>query len=355
VLLSVIIPIYCKPAQFLQECLDSVWAQSFRDFELLLIDDASPDHPQTIIRPYFAKDRRIKLIHFCSNRGVAAARNCGLRLARGKYVAFVDADDLLDGAYFEHLVALAERFNLDMVTAQPHYFQETESLVPAIPYYFSGKISQIPLRRLTIQHFICRLFRRSAIASLTFDENLHAGEDILFIHRALLLAQRCMEIRYRGYFYRRPPRNYYRTVAPRAPDQSALQQRKVAETLHLVDRLCALEKIAKNTVDVQFLRYFTLRRFLRYSNHIWKLESAEVRQFYWQKFCTLFYKNFSPKMPKLSPLAVFFRWIFSREKPFWGVRAVICWARILWECRHLGQNFYRLAKNFKLIWKGYVC
>lgn len=93
-LVSLVIPAY-NAARFLDATLGSVTAQTLKDFECIVVDDASTDDTQRIIRRWQTQDRRIRLIRQRANSGVSAARNAGLRSARGKLVAFLDADDLL--------------------------------------------------------------------------------------------------------------------------------------------------------------------------------------------------------------------------------------------------------------------
>ena len=90
---SVIVPVY-NVEKLLQRCIDSILAQTFTDFELLLIDDGSKDKSGEICDEYAANDDRIIVIHK-DNGGVAEARNAGLRAARGELIGFVDADDWL--------------------------------------------------------------------------------------------------------------------------------------------------------------------------------------------------------------------------------------------------------------------
>jgi glycosyltransferase involved in cell wall biosynthesis len=358
VLLSIVVPIYCKPPQFLRECIESILVQSFTNFELILINDASPDDPGELLLGYALGDRRIKLVHFHSNRGVAAARNFGVRMAQGKYIAFIDADDSVDVLYFETLITIIEQFSLDIVVATTNDFCTTEQLKPIRPFCLSAKIENIPLRTLSVQHFICRLFRRFTIESLTFDEHLHVGEDILFIHRAMLVATKCMAIDYRGYHYRHPPKdliqNYFKKFTSGKQKQPSLL-RKISEMLYLIDQLLQLKNFAKNKEDIEFVYYFSLRRFLRYSNLIWKLKTKDDQKIYWQKFCALFQEKFSKEMSQVPCLNIHMSLIFSRSKPFFGVRFFLYWARVLWEIRHVKQNFHRLTCIFKLAWRGYVC
>lgn len=103
--LSIIIPVY-NAERTLAQCLDSVLGQSCRDFELILINDGSRDASLDICRDFARMDQRIRVISQ-PNRGPGAARNAGLEIARGTYVQFVDADDLLlDGASEKLIQAL---------------------------------------------------------------------------------------------------------------------------------------------------------------------------------------------------------------------------------------------------------
>lgn len=95
-LLTVIMPVYqVKP--YLTVCIKSILAQTFTDFELILIDDGSTDGSEQICDAFAEKDSRIRVIHQ-KNQRVSSARNAGLALAAGKYITFADADDLLEPA-----------------------------------------------------------------------------------------------------------------------------------------------------------------------------------------------------------------------------------------------------------------
>ncbi|WP_077798836.1 bifunctional glycosyltransferase family 2 protein/CDP-glycerol:glycerophosphate glycerophosphotransferase [Streptomyces sp. JHA26] len=104
---SVIVPAY-KVQGYLSECLDSVLGQGYADFEIVAVDDCSPDASGAILDAYADRDARIRVIHLAQNVGLGLARNAGLEKARGDYVLFLDSDDTLtDGA----LAAMAERID----------------------------------------------------------------------------------------------------------------------------------------------------------------------------------------------------------------------------------------------------
>ena len=92
-LVSVIMPSY-NSAEFIAESIDSVIAQSYQDWELLICDDVSTDNSRDIIREYAARDKRIKLIELSENSGAAVARNTSIQASKGRFIAFLDSDDL---------------------------------------------------------------------------------------------------------------------------------------------------------------------------------------------------------------------------------------------------------------------
>ena len=117
-------PIY-NVASYLAACLDSILAQTFRDFEVILVDDGSTDESADIAAAYAKKDARILLIRHRWNRGAADARNLGLELCRGRYVSFIDGDDVLMPSYLERLLLVAQQTNADVVLGMYQMFQKT--------------------------------------------------------------------------------------------------------------------------------------------------------------------------------------------------------------------------------------
>ena len=108
--ISIIVPVY-NSEKYLGACIDSILAQSYRDFELILVDDGSRDSSPRICDDYAQKDGRVKVIHK-ANGGVSAARNDGLDIAKGEYVTFIDSDDWVER---EYLQSLYDKRSLDFV------------------------------------------------------------------------------------------------------------------------------------------------------------------------------------------------------------------------------------------------
>jgi len=103
-LISVVVPIY-KAESYLRQCVDSLLTQSYEKLEIVLVNDGSPDGSGAICDAYAAADERVKVLHQ-SNKGVSAARNVGMAMATGAYIAFVDADDWVGRDYLEYLLGL---------------------------------------------------------------------------------------------------------------------------------------------------------------------------------------------------------------------------------------------------------
>ncbi|MEG1637879.1 MAG: glycosyltransferase, partial [Cellulosilyticaceae bacterium] len=99
--ISIIVPVY-KVEQYLHKCIDSILAQTFTNFELILVDDGSPDQCGEICEEYARKDDRIVVIHK-ENGGLSSARNAGLDRAKGDYIGFVDSDDYIESDMYEIL------------------------------------------------------------------------------------------------------------------------------------------------------------------------------------------------------------------------------------------------------------
>lgn len=110
---SVIVPVY-NVEKYLRRCVESILAQTFTDFELILVDDGSTDNCPEICDEYARKDNRVRVIH-CVNGGVSAARNVALEIASGEFLTFCDSDDYLKPEWFDWLVSQMDQKNVDMV------------------------------------------------------------------------------------------------------------------------------------------------------------------------------------------------------------------------------------------------
>lgn len=142
-LLSVVMPVY-NPDKYLAPCLDSVLNQTFRNFELIAIDDCSTDGAANMLMDYAARDSRLIVLKNKENMGAARTRNRGLNLARGKYIAFLDADDYFEKDYFADALQTLENNNGDVVISPISFcnMQSGKEHTECIDNIFKKKLKQ---------------------------------------------------------------------------------------------------------------------------------------------------------------------------------------------------------------------
>ena len=120
-LLSIIVPIY-NVEQYLERCIESIINQTYKNLEIILVDDGSKDNSGTIADTYASKDNRIKVIHK-ENGGLSDARNHGLDQSKGKYIMFIDSDDFIDSSMCEILFETAEKYFSDIVSCNYYIYR----------------------------------------------------------------------------------------------------------------------------------------------------------------------------------------------------------------------------------------
>lgn len=111
--ISVIVPVY-NVEKYLSQCLDSIIHQTYKNLEIILVDDGSTDSSGLICDNYSQKDKRIKIIHKCQG-GLSDARNAGLKIATGEYISFIDSDDFIDKNMYSILINNTQKYNSDIV------------------------------------------------------------------------------------------------------------------------------------------------------------------------------------------------------------------------------------------------
>ena len=120
--ISVIVPVY-KAEQYLERCVKSILEQTYQNFELILVDDGSPDGSPILCDKWAKKDSRVHVIHK-KNGGASSARNAGLKIAKGNWIAFADSDDWLDRTALKTLYDLANQYNVPMAIGGMRVVQE---------------------------------------------------------------------------------------------------------------------------------------------------------------------------------------------------------------------------------------
>lgn len=193
--ISVIVPVY-RAEKTISRCIDSILVQDFTDFELILVNDCSPDKSGLICDQYAEADRRIRVAHKSENQGVAAARNTGLELASGRFIAFCDSDDCVAKDWLSKMYTALVREEADLavcgfgtiVWERPNSLQPFRYEASEYSLICDEKIEQFWRRFLKNRNHLVlsccnKLFRMEIIKgeNLRFDESLAHSEDALFV------------------------------------------------------------------------------------------------------------------------------------------------------------------------------
>ena len=224
--ISVIVPVY-NSAAFLRPCVDSILAQTFSDLEILLIDDGSSDESPALCDAYAAQDPRVISVHQ-TNSGAAAARNHGLELATGTYIAFVDSDDYIDPDMYEKMMSINAEYNCDLVICDcfKEYVTGRELYTHELPsgYYDRERMKREYFPQLlmtksveypvTISNWLL-LIRREVIErqKIRYPEGIRFSEDLLFGAEVGYAANSLYYLKgYAPYHYRQNPASVTHTA-----------------------------------------------------------------------------------------------------------------------------------------------
>ena len=206
-MISVIVPVY-NVEKYLKECVDSILNQTYADFELLLVDDGSPDGCPQICDGYAARDPRVRVIHK-PNGGLISARNEGIRAARGDYVCILDGDDRALGNMLQFIhdtvAGLPEPPDMVLFAAHNVYSDHTEETLNNVPegYYDRERLEKEVFPRLLMDtrnglhpgpiqaHTWDKAFRRELLAGhYTRDERIRVFTDVPMTYECLLHCRR---------------------------------------------------------------------------------------------------------------------------------------------------------------------
>ncbi|SUP37235.1 glycosyltransferase [Veillonella criceti] len=200
-LLSVIIPVY-KVEKYLQRCVDSVLSQTYKNLEVILVDDGSPDRCGQICDEYLEKDNRIVVLHQ-ENQGPSGARNNGLSIAKGEYIAFVDSDDWLDTNMYKSLIELIETYDLDMARCSVNISDGiSKSSVLPKGNIINKVIKDDDVFELYFTEFLCKIvwnvvYKRNIIEGILSPERCHAQDNYvsgryLYRTKRLMISDQCL-------------------------------------------------------------------------------------------------------------------------------------------------------------------
>lgn len=216
---SIIIPVYKVRQDYLEMCIESIRNQSFCDLEIILVDDGSPDDCGKICDTYSEQDSRIRVIHQ-KNQGVSAARNAGIKAARGEWIMFVDADDWIEGDTLNLLSAQLnskEYYDLLIFRGVREMVNGTEEMIYGIEpnrlydmTKFSDKeflyqrVMQVPYKRTPLYYSWDKVYRRDFLVenNINYPIGLAKSEDKVFIAQCFEKARYIYHIDAQMYHYR---------------------------------------------------------------------------------------------------------------------------------------------------------
>lgn len=214
-LVTVIVPVY-NAEQYLEECLSSIAAQTYRNLEIIIVNDGSTDSSASICRRFAERDRRFTLTEI-SNQGVSAARNVGIDKASGKYVCFVDADDTIHPAYVERLAAAMAGNDAQVAIARYYYGNDSSRLadMKTAPEIFAPE-------EITEKGLYQRICVNAAGGTMVdrhiFDSGIRYNqgrryEDLDIFYKFLLSAEKVAYIPDKLYFYRHNDNSFLNTYS----------------------------------------------------------------------------------------------------------------------------------------------
>lgn len=194
-LISVIVPIY-KTEKYIRRCVDSILMQTYKNLEIILVDDGSPDRCPEICDEYAKKDNRVKVIHK-QNGGLASARNAGLDMATGCYIGTVDSDDWIENQTYETAMAIMQKHNPDLIKWCYYKVLSGNKKIAKKINYTSGLIigddkekflSDTLSSQAMGNNLVTCLFKRKIIEdkNLRIPENISMEEDLYFLTSYIL-------------------------------------------------------------------------------------------------------------------------------------------------------------------------
>ena len=249
--ISIIIPVY-NCVSYLSCCIESVLKQTFRDFELLLIDDGSSDGSGDICDAFMEKDLRIRVFHK-ANEGVSLARNVGIYHACSDWITFIDADDFIGDAFLRGLYSpIEENEKVEFVHGGCMNFKRNHK--PTINQQYDYLISND--KNILFSSFrgliVSKLFKTKILKenSLQFDESMRIAEDMAFTMDYLLYVDYYAFVPEISYYYRRDNNN----SATHKSTQICYSQSR-HDFLHLYDSTLKFIKKNKISIDSAKIRY----------------------------------------------------------------------------------------------------
>ena len=257
--ISIIIPAY-NAEKTIEKCLDSILNQTYKNLEIIVVNDGSIDSTDKILKEYELKDSRIIYVNN-SNHGVSYSRNCGIDIATGDYVTFVDSDDYLEANCYSELVEILKKEKVDF--CRYNFEVDGKGGFDSNMYNLSNKKFYLPEDKEIMNHFfyseekipclvMLLLIKKSIISKIRFNESLTMMEDVDFYFQLFSVSKSV-------YFYDKKLYNYYINSSSVSHDSKNFKKNIFGilnTNISLKDRI-SKEKVIKldlDKIDVNHLR-----------------------------------------------------------------------------------------------------
>ena len=265
-LISVIVPVY-NVEKYLPACIDSILNQTYRELEIILVDDGATDNSGSICDYYATKYNHIRTIHR-NNGGLSAARNTGIDVASGEYIAFVDSDDLISPVFFETLLLLATENQADIASVEFKCF--CDSTIPNLSEVSEGDTITLSadeaiekiLYQNILDNSVCnKLYARHLFSELRFPEG-KLYEDMALFYKVFEQARRVV--------HKRVPIYCYRLRKESITGSFSLRR---ADVLDITDEIVAYMEKNKPSMLPAALD----RKFAANMNILWLMTASKIR------------------------------------------------------------------------------
>jgi glycosyltransferase involved in cell wall biosynthesis len=263
---SVVVPIY-KVEKYLSRCLESILAQTYKNLEIVLVDDGSPDKCGYIAKSYANSDNRITVLQK-ENGGLSDARNYGIKYVTGDYTLFVDSDDWLDPKMIENMVRVSEKFEADVVQSAFYYayddyllFDSRVFVIEAPPIVYDNKLvmTQLVINEKVKNFAWGKLYKTVIIKDIPFKKGV-LFEDVFWAHKVMQRVNKFVSINEPLYYYYQRGDSIVSTYTPRHLDIiKGLKERHQFIEEHYKDLIDESYKMLLKTNLIHYNLLFKIR------------------------------------------------------------------------------------------------
>lgn len=284
-LVSIIVPIY-NAEKYLCDCLDSLVLQSYKNIEIILVNDGSTDNSFKICTKFETQDLRVKIVNK-ENGGVASARNLGLTIAKGEYILFVDSDDFVDKNYVSKMCEEALKNSSDLVFCQYASYIDGKivNVKESLPHILTVDIKNdefknfvcgfLPVKRSYSTIAFRVLYKKEVINRIYFDLNLRIGEDWVFLLKAIFNSKKITSIGYHLYYYRKNQQSVTHSYRKNYLENQLKLYNEIGGIFACFD---SDEVQSALTVNNALLCYSAFLNEIRYRNVGWGKEINKIRK-----------------------------------------------------------------------------